>query len=220
MKSNRPLAPFRWWPRSTVTVSRGAGWSSPSAATLRPLGGEAGRPPAKLGLIYGHTGLQKFINMQIKVFGRRSCSSRGATSARRARPRHLPEDRGTRRCASPPRMRPTAPLSCASQLVSTTYRRTGARPDRAAPLRALSRRTFAGVGRSAPRRGGRVSPTASGRAGGRGSSARRQHLQGMEAGLERLPDGGVGIVQALQLVQGLFWRSSSSGSPLLYSEYT
>ena len=58
-----PATPGRWSPRSTATRSAAA-WSWRSAATSgsAPRGAKLGMPPAKLGLIYGHTGLQRFID--------------------------------------------------------------------------------------------------------------------------------------------------------------
>ena len=58
-----PPTPGRPSRRSTATASAAASsWRSPATCGSAPPARSSGMPPAKLGLIYGHTGLRKFLD--------------------------------------------------------------------------------------------------------------------------------------------------------------
>ena len=76
----------RWWARSTATRSAAAS-SLRSSCDIRiaAQGVKLGMPPAKLGLVYSHTGLRKFV----EASGRRARRALLRRPQHRCRPRRL-----------------------------------------------------------------------------------------------------------------------------------
>ena len=112
LDASRPT-PTPRWPRSTATRSAaGSSWRCPAICGSPPGTIALGMPPAKLGLVYSHTGIRKFIDTigaprtrELFLVGRpdrrRARRATGGWSTRVSEPSGWPRRRSSWRPRSP-----------------------------------------------------------------------------------------------------------------------